>query len=318
MRRDCDGIRSQWLLWVRPCARHLTDRWHSASTNSQIGEYCYEKLRLTEGLGTMVPNLLSTGSVSWKTIFPGMGVGEGWFGNHSSALLLLCTLFLLLLYQPHLRSSGIRFWRLETSGLGRYCWSVWLWKPKFLASCHVARRLFLTSLLLPFCDSRREESGEVSVSAPQPPTFISAPQKLGLTVVSEDFTPSVSPSLLGGGDVDRLVAGGVGGRTQAGCATSREWFHLWAWCAVVSHNQYLLFFSSSSSSSLLLLSFLLPETPVQLLVMTTLLRNTVSPLQREMLNPSNFSNPQLDVFQNVRVNSMQFFHFHAIFSFRCK
>ena len=40
-------------------------------------------------------------------------VKEEWFGDNSSILHLLCT-FLLLLHQPHLRSSGIRSWRLGT------------------------------------------------------------------------------------------------------------------------------------------------------------------------------------------------------------
>ena len=41
-----------------------------------------------------------------------LGKGRGWFGNDSSALHLLCTLFLLLLHQLHLRESGIRSQRL--------------------------------------------------------------------------------------------------------------------------------------------------------------------------------------------------------------
>ena len=44
----------------------------------------------------------------------GRGRAGGWFQDDSSALHLLCTLFLLLLYQLHLRSSGIRSQRLET------------------------------------------------------------------------------------------------------------------------------------------------------------------------------------------------------------
>ena len=39
-------------------------------------------------------------------------------GMISSTLHLLCTLFLLLLHQPHLRSSSIRSWRLGTPVLG--------------------------------------------------------------------------------------------------------------------------------------------------------------------------------------------------------
>ena len=37
-----------------------------------------------------------------------------WFGDDSSALRLLCTLFLLLLHKLYLRSSGIQFQRLGT------------------------------------------------------------------------------------------------------------------------------------------------------------------------------------------------------------
>ena len=40
-----------------------------------------------------------------------------WLGDDSSVLHLLCTIFLLLLHQFYLRSSGIRFWRLRTPAL---------------------------------------------------------------------------------------------------------------------------------------------------------------------------------------------------------
>ena len=44
--------------------------------------------------------------------------GGGWFGDDSSALHLLCTLFLLLLlYQLYHRLSSIRFQRLGTPAL---------------------------------------------------------------------------------------------------------------------------------------------------------------------------------------------------------
>ena len=39
---------------------------------------------------------------------------EGWFQDDSSVLYLLCSLFLLLLYRLHLRSSDIRSQRLAT------------------------------------------------------------------------------------------------------------------------------------------------------------------------------------------------------------
>ena len=44
--------------------------------------------------------------------------GVGWFQDDSSALHLLSTLFLLLLDQLHLISSGVRSWRLGTPALG--------------------------------------------------------------------------------------------------------------------------------------------------------------------------------------------------------
>ena len=57
--------------------------------------------------------------VSWKTVFPRTRVGwrRVWFQDDSSVLHLLCTLFLLLLHQLHLRSSGIRSQRLGTPAL---------------------------------------------------------------------------------------------------------------------------------------------------------------------------------------------------------
>ena len=42
-----------------------------------------------------------------------------WFQDDSSTLHLLCPLFLLLLHQLHLRSSGIRSWKLVTPVLER-------------------------------------------------------------------------------------------------------------------------------------------------------------------------------------------------------
>ena len=52
------------------------------------------------------------GSVTWKTVFPQMGV-EGWFGDDSITFIVQ----LLLSHQLHLRSSGMRSWRLGTLGL---------------------------------------------------------------------------------------------------------------------------------------------------------------------------------------------------------
>ena len=58
-------------------------------------------------------NFLAEGLVSWKTIFPWTW-GLEWFQDDLSTLHLLCTLFLLILHQLHLRSSGIRSQRLGT------------------------------------------------------------------------------------------------------------------------------------------------------------------------------------------------------------
>ena len=70
--------------------------------------------------GQQSPTFWHQGLVSCKTIFPGTRGQERWgwwvgvVWGDSSTLHLLCPLFLLLLYQLHLRSSGLRSWRLET------------------------------------------------------------------------------------------------------------------------------------------------------------------------------------------------------------
>ena len=46
---------------------------------------------------------------------------RGWFGDDSSTLHVLCTLFLLLLHQLHLRSSGMRSWMSGTPALTHSC-----------------------------------------------------------------------------------------------------------------------------------------------------------------------------------------------------
>ena len=50
----------------------------------------------------------------------GEGRGWRWFQDDSSALHLLCTFFLLLLHQLHIRSSGIRSQRLGNLVLKSY------------------------------------------------------------------------------------------------------------------------------------------------------------------------------------------------------
>ena len=55
--------------------------------------------------------------VLWKTIFPWTGERGEWFGDDLRTLHLLCTLFLWLQHQLHLRPSGIRHPRVGTSVL---------------------------------------------------------------------------------------------------------------------------------------------------------------------------------------------------------
>ena len=77
----------------------------------------WEKRR---GLLTAVPNFFSTRD--WfheRPSFHRPGL-EGWFQGDSSPLHLLCTFFLLLLHQLHIRSSGIRSQRLGTLVLKSY------------------------------------------------------------------------------------------------------------------------------------------------------------------------------------------------------
>ena len=60
---------------------------------------------------TWFPNLFGTRDWLHGRHRPGVG---GWVREDSNALHLLCALFLLLLHQLYLRSSGIRSWRLKT------------------------------------------------------------------------------------------------------------------------------------------------------------------------------------------------------------
>ena len=67
--------------------------------------------------GSVVPNLFGPRArFHRRQFFHGLGQ-EGWFQDNSNALHFLCTLFLLLLHQLHLRSSGLRFQEVGTLGL---------------------------------------------------------------------------------------------------------------------------------------------------------------------------------------------------------
>ena len=78
-------------------------------------------------LRAVIPNLLGTrDGFHGRQFFYRLGGGEELVWNDSSALHLLCTLFLLLLlYQLHLRASGIRSWRLRSPALEEV-WNLFL------------------------------------------------------------------------------------------------------------------------------------------------------------------------------------------------
>ena len=63
-----------------------------------------------------------------------------WFQDDSNALHLLCSLFLLLLHQLHLRSSGIRCQRLRTPGLEH----AWVCNVKNYRKINLLASLYIT------------------------------------------------------------------------------------------------------------------------------------------------------------------------------
>ena len=71
---------------------------------------------LFASLRSVVPNLFGTWGLFHASKFF-CRPGRRWFWDDSSMLHLLCTSFLLLLHQLHLRSSGIRSQRLRTPDL---------------------------------------------------------------------------------------------------------------------------------------------------------------------------------------------------------
>ena len=95
---------------------------HSGSQESEISatglkSRCH-RAALPPHSRAAVPNLFwCQEPVSCSPVFP-WTIGKGWFGDDSNTLHLLCILFLLLLHQFHLRSSGIKSWKLGTPALG--------------------------------------------------------------------------------------------------------------------------------------------------------------------------------------------------------
>ena len=85
---------------------------------------------------------------SWKTVFHGPGRGQ-WFGDDSSTLHLLFTLFLLLLHHLHLRPEVIRSQRLVTPAISsvqslRCVWLIVItWITAYQASLSITNSLSL-------------------------------------------------------------------------------------------------------------------------------------------------------------------------------
>ena len=84
------------------------------AVNSDLCLFLENLIAGLRSLTTVVPNLFGT-----RDQFLGIQffhrLGEGrWFQDDSSALYLLCTLFLSLLHHLHLRLSGIKYQRLGT------------------------------------------------------------------------------------------------------------------------------------------------------------------------------------------------------------
>ena len=97
----------------------------------------------------MVPNLFGTRNwFNGRQFFHKLELG-GWFQDDSSPLHLLCSLFLLLLHQLHLRSSDIWSQSLETPTLKQCLLSSWMW---FLFSLYKKKNVKVTQSCPTLCD----------------------------------------------------------------------------------------------------------------------------------------------------------------------
>ena len=123
-----DGRESQWTLGVGDGQGGLAAAIHGvAKSRTRLSNWSdlipKHSARVCYLQDPYINNVLEQWSstfqhqepVSWKTIFTWSREGRFW--KDSSILHLFYTLFLLLLYQFHLRSPGIRFQRLGTPAL---------------------------------------------------------------------------------------------------------------------------------------------------------------------------------------------------------
>ena len=107
---------------------HILSTWDSGNCPWSLGSrLCYT---------AAVPTLFDTrDGFCRRQIFHRVRVGrwvQGEIRDDSSTLYLLCTLFLLLLHQHYLRSSGLRYQRLATPAI-LYSWMFQksLWAPGY-------------------------------------------------------------------------------------------------------------------------------------------------------------------------------------------
>lgn len=95
----------------------IKETWVLLYTDDLLSLWCIKSFNGFSLSTAVVSNLLGTREWFYgRHFFHEPGVG-GYFQDESSTVHVLCTLFLLLLYQLQLISSSLTFWRLGTSGL---------------------------------------------------------------------------------------------------------------------------------------------------------------------------------------------------------
>lgn len=103
-------MRDRQVTETRSCLKV----WNLPSANcillDQSGLYCYQQQALLAK--SAAHSLFATRDSFCEDNFSMDQGWGGWFGDDTSTLLFLCTLFLLLLHQLQLRSLGIRYWGL--------------------------------------------------------------------------------------------------------------------------------------------------------------------------------------------------------------
>ena len=108
----CVKVQAVWYTQFLPTNWWSAVLFNSSSHDSGVCSICVYRISSL----SVVPHLFGT-----RDLFPRRQFfyrrRRGWFQDDSSTSRLLCTLFLLLLHQIHLRSSGIRSCRLGIPAL---------------------------------------------------------------------------------------------------------------------------------------------------------------------------------------------------------